>query len=78
MTALPGAAQGAHSPAGCLVVTLRRFQTLIVAMAMIKAAKRWLVVVPGGLVPDLVGCRVRPIAEPGGGLGERQRAAFGI
>jgi hypothetical protein len=32
MTALPGAAQGVHSPAGCRVVTLRRFQTLTVAM----------------------------------------------
>jgi len=29
---------GFHSPATCLVVTLRRFQTLIVAMEMIRAA----------------------------------------
>jgi hypothetical protein len=28
-----------HSPATCLVVTLRRFQTLIVAMAMIRTAR---------------------------------------
>src|SRR5262245_19830260 len=33
---------------------------------------------PGGLGPDLVWYRVCPVAEPGGGLGERQRGAFGI
>src|SRR5438105_10255551 len=31
-----------------------------------------LVVVPGGLVPDRVWDRVRPIGEPGDGLGERE------
>ena len=32
---------------------------------------------PGGFCPDLVRYRVRPV-EPGDGLGERQRGAFGI
>jgi drug/metabolite transporter (DMT)-like permease len=31
-----------------------------------------LIVVPGGLVPDLVGHRVRPVAQPGHGLGQGQ------
>jgi len=34
--------------------------------------------VPGGVFPDLVGHRVRPVAEPSDGLGERQRGAFGL
>jgi hypothetical protein len=34
--------------------------------------------VPGGLVPDLVRYRVRPVGQPGDGLGERQRGAFGV
>src|SRR5579871_2972890 len=37
-----------------------------------------LVIVPGRLVPDLVGDRVRPVAKSGYGLGERQRGALGI
>jgi O-acetylserine/cysteine efflux transporter len=36
-----------------------------------------LIVVPGRLVPDLVGHRVGTVAEPGHGLGEGQRSAFG-
>ena len=32
----------------------------------------------GGLVPDLVGYRVGPIAEPGDRLGERQCGPFGL
>jgi hypothetical protein len=34
--------------------------------------------VPGGLVPDRVGYRISPVAEPGDDLGERQRGAFGV
>src|SRR5216683_2959744 len=37
-----------------------------------------LVVVPAGLVPDLVGDRVRPIGETGGSLGEREGGTFGV
>src|SRR5215212_8851304 len=37
-----------------------------------------LVVVPGDLVPDLVGHRVGPITEPGDGFGERQSSTFGV
>jgi O-acetylserine/cysteine efflux transporter len=37
-----------------------------------------LIVVPGRLVPDLVGHRVRPVAEPGHGLGQRQRGPLGV
>src|SRR5262249_14867019 len=37
-----------------------------------------LVVVPGGLGPDLVGDRARPVGEPGGRLGERQRGPLGV
>jgi O-acetylserine/cysteine efflux transporter len=36
-----------------------------------------LIVVPGGLGPDLVGHRVRPVAESGHGLGEGQRGRLG-
>src|SRR5439155_26862008 len=43
-----------------------------------QGRKRRLVVVPRRLVPDLVGHRVRPLAEPRGGLGERLGGAFGI
>jgi hypothetical protein len=43
-----------------------------------QGCKRRLVVVPGGLVPDVVRYRVRPITETGGGLGERQSGAFGV
>src|SRR5215213_1884435 len=43
-----------------------------------QGRKRLLVVMAGGLVPDLVRYRVRPIAEPGRGLGERQRGALGV
>jgi hypothetical protein len=35
-------------------------------------------VVAGSLVPDLVGHGVRPVRQPGGGLGERERRAFGV
>src|SRR5207253_3911316 len=37
-----------------------------------------LVVVTGRGVPDLVGHRVGPVAEPGDRLGERQRGPFGL
>src|SRR5258707_3446056 len=37
-----------------------------------------LCVVPAGLVPDLVGDRVRPIGETGGSLGEREGGTFGV
>ncbi len=37
-----------------------------------------LVVVPGGLVPDLVGDRVGPVGEPGSSLGEREGGTFGV
>ena len=77
-----GAAQFAacavRAPTGCLVVTLSRFQALIVAIWTTGAASAALVVVPGGLVPDLVGYRVGPVGQPGDGLGERQRGAFGV
>jgi hypothetical protein len=43
-----------------------------------QGRQRWLVIVPGGLAPDLVGYRVRPVAELRGGLGQRQRGAFGV
>jgi O-acetylserine/cysteine efflux transporter len=36
-----------------------------------------LIVVPGGLVPDVVRHRVRPVAEPGHRLGEGQRGLLG-
>src|SRR5258706_16019357 len=41
-----------------------------------QGPERLLVVVPGDFVPDLVRHRVRPVAEPGGSLGERQCGAF--
>jgi hypothetical protein len=63
MTALPGAAQRRTEPATCLVVTLMRFQKLIRGDVDDQDRKGRLVVVPGGLVPDLVGYRVRPIAS---------------
>jgi hypothetical protein len=34
--------------------------------------------VPGGLLEDPVGHRIRPVAQACGGLGERQRGAFGF
>src|SRR5690242_18724519 len=37
-----------------------------------------LVIVAGRRVPDLVGDRVGPVAEPGHRLGERQRGPFGL
>jgi drug/metabolite transporter (DMT)-like permease len=37
-----------------------------------------LIVVPGGLVPDVVGHRVRPVAEPGHRLGQGQRGPLGV
>src|SRR6266404_9746564 len=37
-----------------------------------------LVVVPCGFLPDLVGNRVGPVAEPCGGLTERERRAFRV
>ena len=37
-----------------------------------------LIVVPGGLVPDAVGHRVRPVAEPGHRLGQGQRGPLGV
>src|SRR4029453_16517688 len=37
-----------------------------------------LVVVGGGSVPHLVGHRVRPVGQPGGGLGQRQRGPLGV
>jgi drug/metabolite transporter (DMT)-like permease len=37
-----------------------------------------LIVVPGHLVPDLVGHRVGPVAEPGHGLGQGKRGPFGL
>src|SRR5215467_13592069 len=37
-----------------------------------------LIVVPGRLVPDLVGHRVGPVAEPGHGLGQGQRGPLGV
>jgi hypothetical protein len=54
------APQGFHStePTTCLVATLRRFQTLMPAIAMTRAASAGSSVVPGGLV--LVGHRRLP------------------
>src|SRR6266851_3086060 len=43
-----------------------------------QGRERRLVVVPSSLVPYLVRYRVRPITEPGDGLGECQRSAFSI
>src|SRR3989442_10543880 len=40
--------------------------------------ERPFIVVAGGLVPDVIGNRIRSIAEPRHGLGERQGGAFGI
>jgi O-acetylserine/cysteine efflux transporter len=37
-----------------------------------------LIVVPGRLVPDLVGHRVGPVAEPGHGLGKGERGPLGV
>jgi len=37
-----------------------------------------LVVMAGGLVPDLVRHRICAVAEPGGGLGQRQRGPLGV
>src|ERR1700730_3032462 len=43
-----------------------------------QSRQRRLLVMTCGLVPDVVGNRIRPVAEPGNGLGERQRGAFGV
>ena len=42
-----------------------------------QRGERRLVVVLGGLVPDVVGHGVGPVAQPGRGLGERERGALG-
>src|SRR4051812_579912 len=39
---------------------------------------RGLVIMPGDFIPDVVRHRVRPIAEPGDGLSERECGAFGV
>src|SRR5207245_8454550 len=43
-----------------------------------QGRQRRLVVVPGGLVPDVVWYRVRPVVEPGDSLRECQSGALGI
>ena len=43
-----------------------------------QAGKLRLVVEAGRLVPHLVGNRVRPVGEPGGGLGQRQGSPLGV
>jgi len=43
-----------------------------------QGGQRRLVVMPGGLIPDLVGYRVHPVAAPGDGFGDRQRRALGV
>src|SRR5215208_248455 len=43
-----------------------------------QGRQRRLVVVPGGLLEYPVGNRIRPVAQAGGGLGERQRGALGV
>jgi|GEM_PF-4819092 len=58
-------------PATCLVVTLSRLKTLVVAMWRTSAASAF-IVVTGGLVPDVVGDGIGPVGEPSDGLGQRQ------
>src|SRR5258708_32163393 len=43
-----------------------------------QCPKRLLIVVPGGLVPDLVGYGVCPIAQPGDTLRECKCGSFGV
>ena len=50
----------------------------MVAMASTESGELRLVVVAGRLVPHLVGDRVRPVGEPGGGLGQRQGGPLGV
>ena len=62
----------------CRVAALSRFQVLIVAIDSTSAASWALVVVASGLVPDVVRDGVRPVGEPGHGLGQRERGALGV
>src|SRR5262245_6909736 len=66
------------SPAACRTAMLRRFRTLMLAMAMNQGRKRRFIVAPGGLGPDVIRHRVRPVAHPREGLSERQGGTFGV
>src|SRR5690242_10689701 len=43
-----------------------------------QGRKSLLVVMPGGLVPDVVWDRVRPVGQSGDGLGECEGGSFGL
>jgi len=60
----------------CRRVVLIRLNMLVMDTIRTSAPRPFLVEVPGGLGPDLVGDRVRPVGEPGGSFGERQRGAL--
>jgi hypothetical protein len=66
-----------RAPATCLVVTLRRLKTSVVAIARDQGGLPGLVVVPGSLVPDVVGDGIRAVSESRDGFGQRQSGALG-
>ena len=63
-----------HLPGG----KFSRFKTLISPNLDEQGGERGLVIVPGGLVPDRVWDRVRPVTETGDCFGQRQCGALGI
>src|SRR5262245_10739947 len=56
-------AYGIQSPAGCRTAMLRRFRTFEVGVGNDQGRKRRFIVAPGGLGPDVIRHRVRPVAH---------------